>query len=67
MKLQEYIQGLSKEELQQAEAEGYAANKQPTPRVKRAVPPEVLASRKDPSRIWWDKFERSANGGSARK
>lgn len=63
MKLQEYIQGLSKEELAQAEADGYAANKQAAPRVRRAVPPEVLASRKDPSRIWWDKFERSTSGG----
>lgn len=63
MKLSEYIKGLHPAELQQAEAEGYAATKQPTPRVRRAVPPEVLASRKEPSRIWWDKFERSVNGG----
>jgi hypothetical protein len=63
VKLEEYIRGLHPAELAQAEAEGYAANKQPPPPLKRTVPPEVLASRKDPSRIWWDKFERSANGG----
>lgn len=66
MKLEEYIKGLHPAELAQAEADGYAANKQVAPRVRRAVPPEVLASRKDPSRIWWDKFERSVNRDNRR-
>lgn len=63
MKLSEYIKGLHPNELAQAEAEGYAANKQAAPPLRRVTPPETLAQRKDPSKIWWEKFERSASGG----
>ncbi len=63
MKLSEYIKGLDPAELAQAAAEGYVANKQAAPPLRQAVPPETLAARKNPSKIWWEKFERSAAGG----
>jgi len=66
VKIEEYIRGLHPAELAQAEVEGYAANKQPMPPLRQATPPETLAARKTPARIWWEKFEKSVGNGNGR-